>query len=67
MLTSLLSYRSSLVEASKSLSRRRDLEAFLVECINDVKKERKLRGAPSVTVGELLWKCVYTSISSVIT
>lgn len=41
---------SCLVEASKALGRRRDLEAFFVECINDVKKERKLRGATTCSV-----------------
>ena len=44
--------RSNLVEASKALSRRRDLESFFLECINEVRKERKLRGAPSTSLGK---------------
>ncbi|OEH74940.1 myosin heavy [Cyclospora cayetanensis] len=43
---------SSLVEASKALGRRQHLERFLVECINDVKKERKLKGIPTASLGE---------------
>ncbi|KAL8440892.1 hypothetical protein Emag_007640 [Eimeria magna] len=44
---------SSLVEASKAIARRRDLEIFFLDCIKEVDKERKLRGDPKGSLGQL--------------
>ncbi|KAL8275059.1 hypothetical protein Esti_000938 [Eimeria stiedai] len=44
---------SSLVEASKAIAWRRDLEIFFIDCIKEVDKERKLRGDPKASLGQL--------------